>query len=206
MVITFIGMSGSGKTTFSKRLRKKGFIYYGCDDRIEEKLVEELRAHGYSGIEGLAKWMGMPSDPQYADNSERYLVLEHEVMIEILNALREIDTEKQNIVIDTTGSVIYQKIHIIEELQKISTVLLIDTPDNVIDDMLKVFLKSPKPIYWGNNFEKKAGESFQETISRCYPELLRYRRSLYRKHAHKILPYKDAWKKGFTIETFISSL
>ena len=38
MKISIVGMSGSGKTYWSKKLESEGFKRFCCDDLIEEKL------------------------------------------------------------------------------------------------------------------------------------------------------------------------
>src|SRR5437868_5591313 len=124
MKISLIGMSGSGKTYWSKKMEKKGFIRFCCDDLIENKLHEELKSLGYKGgIKDLAKWMGQPYEKKYRITSKKYVSIEKQVMKEVLNTV-----EKQfdkNLIIDTTGSVIYTGNRILERLKNLTKVIFL---------------------------------------------------------------------------------
>src|SRR6267142_1991990 len=61
--LALIGMSGAGKTFWTKRLAASGYPAVSCDDRIEEKLVPRLAAGGYAGVNGVAAWMGWQTPP-----------------------------------------------------------------------------------------------------------------------------------------------
>lgn len=187
MIISLIGMSGSGKTHWSKRLAQAGFARFGCDDLIERKLVEELRAYGYSGIADMAKWMGQPFHEQYRRNSERYLTLEREIMDEILYNLD--DADDSDVVIDTTGSVIYTGGAVLQQLVRLTTVVYLETPLLVQEWMYRQYLADPKPVIWGDAFLKRADESDVEALARCYPVLLSRRAQLYQAYAHLQLEY-----------------
>src|ERR1039457_799049 len=107
MKISLIGMSGSGKSYWSKQLEKKGFKRFGCDDMIEKKLHIDLNRLGLNGIHDVAKWMGYPYEKKYKTANKKYLDLEKQIMREILYFLKNEAKTDENIVIDTTGSVIY---------------------------------------------------------------------------------------------------
>src|SRR5258706_6711991 len=119
MKISLIGMSGSGKTYWSEKLAQKGFTIFCCDALIEKKLGVELTSLGYNGIEDVAKWMGQPFSAQYKQTSKRYLQFEQEVMEEFLQFLEK-TKDDENIVIDTTGSVIYLDKNIIKKLSQLT--------------------------------------------------------------------------------------
>ena len=57
MRLSLIGMSGSGKSHWSKKLTAYGFKAFHCDDLIEELLTEDLL--GADGIPlSVGEWMG----------------------------------------------------------------------------------------------------------------------------------------------------
>ncbi len=85
MILTLIGMSGTGKTYWSKKLEEKGFIGYCCDDLVEELLGNELKKLGYQGIQDVSKWMGQPYDAEYKETSATYLQVETAIMQKLLN-------------------------------------------------------------------------------------------------------------------------
>ena len=62
--LSLIGMSGAGKSYWSKRMESLGFQMYSCDDLIAERLGQKLEEKGKSTI-NLAKWMGQPFSEGY---------------------------------------------------------------------------------------------------------------------------------------------
>src|SRR5438067_13610374 len=65
--LALIGMSGSGKTFWAKKLAEKGARAIFCDDEIEQRLAPRLGRGRYSGINGVAAWMGWPDSPTYEE-------------------------------------------------------------------------------------------------------------------------------------------
>ena len=116
MAISFIGMSGAGKSTWSLMLEKGGLTRYSCDDLIEKELAPELKRLGYRGIGGISRWLGQPYDKRYKKNSRRYLKLEGESLTRILNEIKKAD--HGDAVVDTTGSVIYMSPRLRDALKK----------------------------------------------------------------------------------------
>src|SRR6202048_1263016 len=86
--LAFIGMSGSGKTFWSRKLVAAGWGAVSCDDLIEQRLAPRLAAGGFAGINGVATWMGWPDSVTYAQREAEYLAEEVGVMDEFLNDLQ----------------------------------------------------------------------------------------------------------------------
>jgi len=181
MKLTLIGMSGSGKTYWSKRLAERGFRHICCDDLIEEKLAPELARFGYSGIGDVAKWLGEPYEPQFERNQAKYLAFEKEVMQDIL---RWLENSADNLVIDTTGSVIYTGEEICSALKKYSTAIYIKVPKSIEKKMIEQYFKDPKPVLWGDMFRQISNKS---DIKKYYSKLLERRAELYKKYADIVL-------------------
>lgn len=205
MILTLIGMSNCGKTYWSKKLEASGFQRFGCDDIIEKKLEKELRKLGYLGINDVAKWMGQPYDIQYQKTSKKYLEFEKKTLQEIIKVLMTED-EQNDLVIDTTGSVIYHGENIIKQLQKLSKIVLLDTPKFVLQEMFTSYIRNPKPVYWGENFNTKENEKFAEALARCYPKLLHFRQNKYRKYADISLDYLFLRKRDLSAPDFLKLL
>src|SRR5580704_8590051 len=75
--LALIGMSGSGKTFWTKRLGETGRPSISCDDRIEQRLAARLASGGgHTGINGVAAWMGWPDTPDYMRREAEYLAEE----------------------------------------------------------------------------------------------------------------------------------
>jgi len=186
MIITLIGMSGSGKTHLSYRLYELGFERISCDDRIEEKLRSDLLKGGYRGINGVARWMGQPYEADYPVRQAAYLSAEREVVREILNGLTS--GKRSKVVIDTTGSVIHIGEDLCRALQASSTIVYLETSLPDLEFLYQEYAKNPKPVVWGEAFHRQADETNMAALARCYKEFFHYRRSLYEKYAAVTIP------------------
>lgn len=200
MKLSIIGMSGIGKTFWSKKLVRKGFKRFCCDDLIEERLNRELKALGFSGIKDVAKWMGHPFDVQYSKTSKKYLNYEREILKELIAKLE--NSADANIVVDTTGSVIYLEGSILRKLAKITKIVYLETPQSVIQKMFEVYINDPKPVIWGKSYKKKQGENELEALKRCYPKLLKCRSDKYKKLAQITFGH-GLLRENFTVEDFV---
>lgn len=203
MRFSLIGMSGSGKSYWSKKLGEKGFKRFGCDDLIEEQLGDELKVLGYLGTQDVAKWMGQPFDPQYLYTSKKYLEYEQKVVNQILAVLEQSKLE-ENIIIDTTGSVIYLADDILNKLTALTKVIYLNTPESVQQKMYNLYLKDPKPVIWGESFVKTCKESNMEALGRCYSKLLATRTKKYQQLADITMDYDLLHSADFTEENFLN--
>ena len=200
LVISLIGMSNIGKTFWSKKFEGEGFKRIGCDDLIEKKLALDLKKLGYAGIADISRWMGQPYDEQFYINQQKYLSLEKEVLSGILTKIK--NGNNQNIVIDTTGSIVHTGNNICDKLKKNTLVVYIESTKNIRDQMFDRYIKKPKPVVFGEIFFKKKHETCYQALERCYKELLEYRSDLYCKHADVIIPRKII-KEGMNSRDFI---
>src|SRR5215470_12105384 len=107
--LALVGMSGAGKTFWTRRIAETGVPAISCDDVIEEKLAPRLAAGGYAGINGVAAWMGWPDSVTYPEREAQYLAEEIATLDEILTELEK--DSQRSLVLDTTGSVIYAGNH-----------------------------------------------------------------------------------------------
>lgn len=200
---TFVGMSNSGKSYWSANLETCGYHRICCDDEIETRLGPILSGLGYRGIADVAKWMGLPYEPQSPANQRRYLELETQIMWEIVRKLQDGAT---GLVIDTTGSVIYTGERIAQGLRKYSRVIYLETPKSVMEEMFARFIAEPKPVIWGDIFKRRSRETNKAALGRCYANLLIARARAYSKIAHVRLPYESHHRKGMTARDFVSAL
>ncbi len=197
-------MSNVGKTSWANRLEQAGFMRFSIDDMIEEKLGPVLQEHGFQGIHDVARWMGQPYDPQYPETSAQYLALENESMTEALDALEHSPIARQNVVIDTTGSVIHTNQEIQDHLQEKTTVVHLDTPPKVLDEMFQAFSQKPKPLIWGPSFSQEPSEEPEAALKRCYPQMLTDRSRAYQSLEHMRIPFTQQRSRSLTVEKFIA--
>ena len=187
--IALIGMSGAGKTFWTRRIAETGVPAISCDDKIEEKLAPRLAQGGFAGINGVAAWMGWPDSATYVEREAQYLAEEISTLNEILGAL-ERDPET-SLVLDTTGSVIYTGNHLLRRLRKLMTVVHLAASDQEQELLIERYLSDPKPVLWRGAFVPNMGETPPATVARCYPHLLASRRQGYAALAHVTLRVRD---------------
>ena len=184
--LSFIGMSGTGKSHWAQKLAGAGFRVIGIDDQIEKKLAPELAAVGVRGIGGVAAWMGWPDQPTYRERERKYLEYEIKSMSEALDEIQA--SGEGGIILDTTGSVSYTGEQICRRMQNLTTVVYLATSRAEQEHLIARYLSDPKPVLWGDRFVPLPGESTQEAIARCYPELIAHRKKLYEHYAHRVVP------------------
>ena len=203
MRLSLVGMSGSGKSYWSKKLSKSGFRRYCCDDLIAARLVMDLgKKHGSIGTVG--KWMGFPFEPQYKEREAKYLACETEVMSQILGELAKAeDHPGKNIVVDTTGSVIYTSEAILARLRDCTIVVHLSTPLEIQKVKLDSYIRKPRPVLWRDLFMRKPGETNEQALARCYPLLLASRETQYKNLAHVTISYYRHRTGRFGVEDFL---
>lgn len=180
--LALIGMSGAGKTFWSKRLAQSGRPAVSCDDRIEQRLRARLESGGYAGINGVASWMGWPDSPTYAQREAEYLAEEIYALDEILTALEK--DRSREMILDTTGSVIYTGNNLLFRLRRQMTIVYLAATPEEQQLLIGRYLNDPKPVLWRGAFQPKKGETPGETVARCYPMLIAARRQSYEALAH----------------------
>jgi hypothetical protein len=180
--LALIGMSGAGKSFWTRRLAEAGAPAVSCDDRIEQRLKPRLAAGGFAGINGVAAWMGWPDSPSYAEREAQYLEAEIATLDEILSELEQ--DPRKSLVLDTTGSVIYTGNHLLRRLRRLTRVVYLSASDEEQQLLIQRYLSDPKPVLWRGAFQPRPGEPARETVARCYPHLILARRQSYAALAH----------------------
>jgi len=187
--LALIGMSGAGKSYWSSRIAAAGYPAISCDTQIESRLKPALESGGHSGINGVAAWMGWPHLPTYVDREAAYLSEEIAVLDEVLTGLEK--NPERDLVLDTTGSVIYVGNHLLHRLRKQMLVVYLTASRDEQQLLIQRYLEDPKPVLWRGAFQARAGEAPQDTVARCYPTLIGARRQSYEALAHCSIPVSD---------------
>lgn len=202
--LALIGMSGAGKTFWTRRIAEGGVPAVSCDDVIEERLAPRLAQGGFSGINGVAAWMSWPDAATYAEREAEYLKEETAALDEILSGLEK-DVQKP-LVLDTTGSVIYTGNHLLMRLRRLMKVVYLAASDAEQHLLIERYLDDPKPVLWRGAFAAKAGETPRETVARCYPHLIAARRQSYAALAHTTLQVAELRELPQTAEAFLAKV
>jgi len=180
--LALIGMSGTGKTFWIKKLAAQGWPTVLCDDQIERRLAPQLAAGRHAGTKGVAEWMGWPDSASYVEREALYLAEEIHVLDAVLGELER--EPKKPLVLDTTGSVIYTGNNLLLRLRRRMTLVHLAASAKEQQLLIERYLNDPKPVLWRGAFQPKKGEAPRETVARCYPTLMAARRQSYEALAH----------------------
>lgn len=155
-------MSNSGKSKISKVLEKGGFNRFEVDADIGTHLR-------LASITSVADWMGYPDGAHYTERVAQYLSLEEDATKKGMTTLHT------PAALDTTGSVIYLSDATLKSLKNDWFIVNFRMQKKDVEEMFKIFIDAPKPVVWGDMFNQLPGESTQDSLKRCYPELLAVR-------------------------------
>lgn len=202
--LALVGMSGAGKTFWTKRLVEAGHAGFSCDDGIEGRLHSRLAGGRHAGINGVAAWMGWPDSPTYHERETEYLAQEIAVLDEILDQLQR--EPSRELILDTTGSVIYAGTNLLWRLRRQFTVVHLAASAEEEQLLIDRYLADPKPVLWRGAFQPRANESARETVKRCYPILMAARRCSYEALAHCSVAVAELRHASPDAEVFLSKV
>jgi len=158
--IALVGMSNIGKSYTGARLSKA----YNFELIEVDKLIWE--ALGQGSMADFAAWQGQPYSEGYAEREAKSISLESDA------TAKAIKSPSGNAILDTTGSVIYTE-------KSVQKNLLIIASDEAIEMLKTVYFKHPKPLIWNGHYACKTGQTPDEAILDCYPNLLDSRSKAY---------------------------
>ena len=203
MRLSLIGMAGTGKSYWANKLAEHGFKLFCCDDLISKKLAPLLkRPDGTTMIMG--EWMGFPFHKGYKERESKYLHLEIEVLNEILDYLEDHGNNlDEDVVVDTTGSVIYTGEGILKRLRQYTTVVHLSITSEVREQLLRAYISNPHPMLWRNIFRKEPNETNEAAFERCYLQLFLARQRLYQHYEDVEIDYYTRREEGFGVSDFL---
>ena len=205
--LSLIGMSGTGKSHWAKRLAQSGFTHYSCDRLIASRLREQLNRTDGGHMMQMAEWLGFPFDPGYQDREAQYLDHEIAVVSDIVEHIESngLDTDQKHVV-DTTGSVVYIGETLLQRLAQCTTIVYLSMPYAFHQDLCKRYIANPRPVLWRGLFNKQPGESDQQALERCYSILLASRQRLYEQCANLTINYDQRSRDGFDAEDLLEAI
>jgi hypothetical protein len=111
------------------------------------------------------------------------------VLDEVLTDLEK--NPERDLVLDTTGSVIYVGNHLLHRLRKQMLVVYLAASRDEQQLLIQRYLDDPKPVLWRGAFQARPGEVPKATVARCYPVLIGSRRQSYEALAHCSIPVSE---------------
>ncbi len=202
MFLTLIGMSGTGKSYWSKKLELHGFKRFGCDDLITAHLAKKLGL-AEPDLFDMHQWVGYPDEESHVVRAQQYLDAEEEILNKIIEYLNNAG-ENENIVIDSTGSVIYMQNKILQKLSHLTKIVYLDIIPQDFERMLNYYLENPVAIIWNGYFQPLPKESPSQTFTRCYPKLIKSREQKYKELAYLTIPPSMHRTSEASVEKFLS--
>lgn len=208
MRISIIGLSGTGKTYWSKRLSAEaGFDLICCDELLRSKLATPLIEASSTEAGELGKWLGWPYEAGYLQRQGVLIDAETAVMKEVLWG-EEIALEERldNIVLDTSGSVIYTGDEIMQRLKELTVVVYFATPREALDLMFHRYISEQKPLIWGEFFHPMSDESSECAMRRCFKELYQWREERYKSYADVVIAHAERESADFTAQQLLKKI
>jgi len=202
MILTFIGMSGVGKTFWAAKLAAQGFTWFHCDALLATKLHSTAGPVGLS-LSEIGQWMGLPHQTEFQKREAIYLACETAVMREVIAIAGSDAYCRMNCVIDTGGSAVYADSELFQQLQRFTTVVYLTIPAILHQQMLMTYLANPLPLIWNGLFSQKPGETLEEAFRRCYSQLIRHREQLYESYSNVRLEYNYHRHPALTAESLL---
>ena len=181
--LIIFGMSGSGKTHWSKLLAQEySYPHLELDELIaaSAELADLIKGiSGKDASERMGNYFGMPWSEGFQKKEEAYLGIERRIMSKIWPT---------GSILDLTGSCIYHPDEM-EAIRDTGLVICLETSPEKQREMLDIFIHHPKPVCWRGMFEMGKNEASDKALKRCYPLLLAQRAKLYARFADVSLPY-----------------
>lgn len=201
-MLTFIGFSGSGKSHYSKELKRLyDWDIIDCDQLIREEL-NKRESLQLNSLTEVAHWHGSPKDPDFSRRDSLFLEIEDYVMSKLISAPKK----TKNTVIDTSGSFVLLAENTIIKFKKNTTLVYFQYEEEDMTQMIEQYLKDPKPVLWQHLYQPLPGEDYQKSISRCYVNLVNYRKKLYEKYADLKINISFKTRGNFKINNILEIL
>lgn len=204
MKISLIGMSGVGKSFWSVKLKQEaGFKRICCDDFIRRRFAKKLNKMGIKNdYRSIAAWKGLPSREAHFRDIERMQVeYEQKVMEDVCHRL-EVSSD-ENIIVDTSGSLVYINDSVIQRLKKLTKMVYIVAGKEQEQELFNDEVIFKQPLVWGDAYRPKPDESREAAMRRCFSDLISWRSKQYERWADISIPYIKARKEVKTAKELI---
>jgi hypothetical protein len=110
------------------------------------------------------------------------------------------------LVLDTTGSVIYTGNNLLRRLRRQMRIVYLLASAQEQQLLMERYLRDPKPVLWRGAFQAKKGESPGETVARCYPTLIAARSQSYEALAHSTVAVAELRDASVDPAAFLSKV
>ncbi|MDF2461652.1 MAG: hypothetical protein K0S68_1055 [Candidatus Saccharibacteria bacterium] len=185
--VALTGLPSVGKSERGRQLAAIGFEHLECDTDIAHRLSAEYGIE-LNDVDDVAGWMGMPNVQGFVNREARYLYHEAAVLREVTARLQRAPS---NIAVDTTGSSVHVGQKIFRRLQSVALVVYLEASPELRDELFRRFVERPKPILFDRFWRPFPPEPLDESLRRCYGNLVEWREREYPRFADVILPVEE---------------
>lgn len=177
--LALIGMSNIGKSYSGMRLATDyDFTLIEVDRLIWDAL-------GETDMDAFAAWQGQPYSAGYDARERQSLAMESDA------TRKSLMTPARNPLLDTTGSVIYTDVSVLEAIKQDWFTVYIEAAPEHLDRLTSQYFAQPKPLAWHGHYQRRDGMSETESLLASYPDLLASRASDYRALADRTISSLD---------------
>jgi shikimate kinase len=205
MILTFMGMSGAGKSFWAGKFAAQGFIVVDCDTLVGTRL-QALVGQIDTSLDQVGQWMGLPDQPGFQKREAMFLACETDMLRDVIARAASWAAAGADCVIDTGGSIIYADPALVQRLRQHSTVIYFRIPGALHQHMLDTYLAQPRPVVWNGLFEQAPGQSRAEAFRHSYAQLLRQREQLYEQYSDVALEYHYYRQPSLSVEQFVRDI
>jgi len=103
MILTFMGMSGAGKSFWAAKFAAQGFTVVDCDALVAASLQTLIGQIGTS-LDEVGQWMGLPDQPGFRQREALYLACETDMLRAVVARALAWAAAQADCVIDTGGN------------------------------------------------------------------------------------------------------
>jgi shikimate kinase len=207
----FIGMSGIGKSHWTKQLSQIGFSTIDCDAEVIKEVSKQAQMP-FSTLSEAGTWLQLPHQEGYENREALFMKCEKQVIEQLLdtkfnnlvNNNLEKHIENSRYIVDMGGSVIYTGDEVLAKLKNNLLLIFFDASEEVYEQMLASYFANPCPVLWKGQFKQQEGQSIADTFSSCYANLINYRRKMYLELADIVIPYNVHRQANWKAEDFLA--
>ena len=95
---------------------------------------------------------------------------------------------------------IYGGFSLLRRLQDVATLVYIETPVEVREDLCRTYLAKPLAVLWHGQYQPQNGETTNAALWRRYPRLIESRVAAYEALADVRLGYWECRDRHFTVQ------
>ncbi len=203
----FIGMSGIGKSYWTKQLSQIGFSTIDCDAEVIKEVSKQAQMP-FSTLSEAGTWLQLPHQEGFEQREKLFMQCEKQVIEQLLDTNfdnnQQKRTENSRYIVDMGGSVIYTGDEVLAKLKNNLLLIFFDASEEVYEQMLANYFANPCPVLWKGQFKQQEGQNIADAFIESYANLINYRRKMYLELADIVIPYNVHRQANWKAEDFLA--